>query len=118
MALAYGGGGPVPSTGIGNIGNVFGAPNSPGAVGPAPRLGMTQPMQQPAQPPAMPMGIGMAPQARAAPPAGGMIGQIMAQLHPQAQQAIRGIPREALQHLHNAGLIHPDLMGHLYGMQK
>ena len=50
MALAYGGG-PIPSTGIGNIGNAFGPPNSPGAVGPSPNMGPafrpTSPMQQP-----------------------------------------------------------------------
>jgi hypothetical protein len=47
----------------------------------------------------------------------GGIGQIMSQLHPQAQQALRGIPPQTLQHLHNAGLIHPGLMQHMYGQR-
>lgn len=45
------------------------------------------------------------------------IQQIMAQLHPQAQQALRAIPRDTMQQLHQAGLIHPGLMAHLHGMQ-
>jgi hypothetical protein len=44
-----------------------------------------------------------------------MIQQIMQQLHPQAQQALRAIPRDTMMALHRAGLIHPGLMQHMYG---
>ena len=44
-----------------------------------------------------------------------MMHQIMSQLHPQTQQALKQIPPQALQQLHQAGLIHPQLMQHLNG---
>lgn len=119
MALQYGGA--VPSTGLGNIGITPGAPGSPGALPPRPVMGpMMRP--QPVQPPSQPPSIGniqmAAPQQGAMAPqqgARGSITQIMSQLHPQALQALKGIPPQALQALHAAGLIHPQLMQHLHG---
>jgi hypothetical protein len=42
----------------------------------------------------------------------------MAQLHPQATQALRSIPPQTMQMLHSAGLIHPGLMQHIHGNQN
>jgi hypothetical protein len=36
-------------------------------------------------------------------------------MDPAHAAAIRGIPPQAMQALHSAGMIHPELMRHLYG---
>jgi hypothetical protein len=85
---------------------------------------MQNDMMPPSQPPsigninnAAPSGtLQAAPSMSGAGPAGG-IGAIMSQMDPQHVAALRGIPQHAMQRLHGAGLIHPELMRHLYGGQ-
>ena len=109
MALGYTDNVP-PSTGLGNIMPMAGQPNAPGAGQPRPMMGVNDPRPQ-----VQPARIGNMPMPQARP---GNFGQIMQQLPPAAMQALRGIPREALQHLHNAGLIHPGVMQHMYGQTQ
>lgn len=96
----------LPSTGIGNIPPATGAPNAPAA-------GTGMPVRP------MPNAAGLPAANRPPiPPAGGSPGnlsQIMSQLHPATTQALKSIPPQALQQLHQAGLIHPGLMQHLTG---
>jgi hypothetical protein len=146
--------GPVPSSGLGNIGATFGPPNAPGAMAPTPPMrantGPTmRPMPMPGQygggqasgpvgAPAAPMagtpsignmgmpagvaggiapmsGQSQQPQPPSAGPVAGGLGSIFSQMDPQHAAAIRGIPQRAMQALHSAGMIHPELMRHLYG---
>lgn len=110
MAFQYGG--PAPSSGLGNLGTTPGAPGSPGAMPPRPVM-QSRPLQQP--PSIGNIQMAPSPQPQAPPQARAGIDQIMSRLHPQAMQALKGIPQEALKHLSAAGLIHPGVMGHLYG---
>jgi len=119
-------GAPVfPSSGLGNIAASMGTTNASGGAGfvskPAaatgstpinwmPFLGMNPNLPRPAQPQPM-----QPPPAQPMSGTQASIGQMMAQLHPQAQQALRAIPRDTMEHLTRAGIMHPDLMGHLYG---
>jgi hypothetical protein len=109
---------PTISSGLGNIQAAIGTPNASGGAGalngiarpPGPMMGtfgnIGSTMQQtPAQP------------AQPAQNSGG-IGAIMARMDPQHAAAIRGIPQQAMQALHSAGMIHPALMQHLYGQQQ
>jgi hypothetical protein len=41
--------------------------------------------------------------------------QRFSQLHPVAQQALRGMHPQMMQHLHDTGMIHPEMMGHIQG---
>lgn len=118
----------LPASGLGFIGANIGQPNASGGaltsmqrpqpVGQMPGgvFGGMQPQPQPSQPPSIGnVNAGNAgPAMRPAQPGGMMgIGQIFGQLHPNTQNALKSIPPEALQQLHAAGLIHPQLMGHL-----
>jgi len=104
--------GGLPSTGIGNIPPATGTPNAPAA-----RTGMpVRPMG--GAPPQQMIG-NMAPPAPAPAQApSGNFAQIMSQLHPTTTAALKSIPPQALQQLHQAGLIHPGLMQHLNGGQQ
>ena len=103
--------GGLPSTGIGNIPPAVGTPNSPAANVGMPVRPMPGNVGMPSQPPQM---IGnMKPPA----PNTGSFAQLMSQLHPTTTAALKSIPPQALQQLHQAGLIHPGLMQHLTGNQ-
>lgn len=102
--------GGLPSSGIGNIPPAVGTPNAPGT-----RMGMpVRPM--PATPGAAPQPMGNMPQPQQAQPQNNF-SQIMSQLHPDTMAALKNIPPQALQQLHQAGLIHPGVMQHLTGNQ-
>jgi hypothetical protein len=64
------------------------------------------------------MGMGGAGAPNAGTPNTGMISQIMSQLHPQASDALRAIPRETMAHVTQAGLMHPGVMQHFHGAQQ
>lgn len=99
---------------IGNIGNLGGGayrgPVNAPAQGPNANFGWGGELSQMHQ-------LGqVGPQARQGGYAGG-IGQMFSQMHPQAQQALHSMNPQVLQQLHQAGMLHPELMGHLNSMR-
>jgi hypothetical protein len=127
---------PTMSSGLGNIQAALGTPNASGGATAA--NGLAGMNARPPTPGPGGFGAGATPVPQTqpgnvgsfmgfpnqpSPPAPNMqaqpaIGQIMAQLHPQAAQALRAIPRDTMQHLTRAGLMHPGVMNHLYGQQQ
>ena len=129
MALPSYSGAPMPSSGLGNIAAGFGSSNAPAAMPPAPMGGAAMAPRTPMMNPgvAPPQGaFGNAagamggPAANAQQAGGGMAGGlagVFSQMDPAHAAAIRSIPPQAMQALHSAGMIHPQLMQHLYGSQ-
>jgi hypothetical protein len=91
---------------LGNIQTAVGSPNASATATP----------QQPPNPMMSTMGnIGPAVQGTQQAQPQTSFAQRAAQLHPQAVQALKNLPPGVLQHLHNSGMIHPQLMQHLNG---
>ncbi len=110
--------GPAPSYNFG--GGVVGGGQQPaggGFLGSVDRNGLqtnangTTQQNAPMDPQQRALMIGNLPPPQ--PPGG--FAQRFGQLHPQAQQALRNMPPDLMDHLHQAGMIHPEMMGHLRG---
>jgi hypothetical protein len=112
------------TSGLGNIQAAIGTPNASGGaaaangiarptsptmgtgpmMGTLGNIGSTMQQAPSAQPPMQPQQQGQ-----------NNVGATIAGLHPQASAALRAIPRETMQHLTQAGLLHPGVMAHMYG---